>query len=159
MNEFITLHEIMKDINSIPEENRLTYATNKYLVFFNNVDIIQYFLVKHCSFYDLFKEFNYLNIANTKTELVSVTTDEIFSLLDYPEFNNFTREEIKDYENVMHLDLWPEGTWNAPIIAVGKNNKYIAIDGNNRLRMLRMYIKYSNSYIKNKHSLYLISEV
>jgi len=153
----MTFKEILYDIYNVKENDRLTYAINKYGKLFSK-DIIEHFLVWHCHCFDheLFNYFDYIDISKYVIIRKSITSDEVFSLVDYAPPCNFRDESIEDFKMICDYNHWPNGTWSAPIIAIKENKKYLAVDGNNRLRMLRLYLKYSNGYKSKNHLLYVL---
>ena len=155
----LTIYHILKDINNQPEKCRLNFASEKYSKFFNE-DIIKYFLTRHCSQYSLFKEFDNINIENTLTKLITVSTDDIFNKLEYANFCTSKDETIEKY-NILKCytnHYWPHGSWSAPIIVIERDTKLIVVDGNNRLRMLRLFLRNSEEKKANEHKLYVIQE-
>lgn len=151
----LTTYEIMQDIYNVSEEKRKEYALVKYLKYFTN-DIIEHFLVRHSSQYEYFKEFDFIDIENIEIELISISSEEIFTHIDYSNFCTARDESLSAFNIVADYDFWPQGTWKAPIVAVNLDGKLKVIDGNNRLRMLRCYLNFSDELKSKKHSLYLL---
>ena len=149
----------MKSIYEQPEEDRLEFALDKYLQILNK-EIVQYFLVAHCWQYYMFSEFDNIDIEKCSIKLISVSCSDIFNKIDYANFCSFKNESKDTFEMLdsTGYDYWPNGSWSAPIIVVERDQKLVAVDGNNRLRMLRTFLKYSKKKKSLHHSLYLIQE-
>lgn len=148
--------EILKDIYSIDENERLNYALNKYKNLIK-LDIIQYFFVLHCNpiNYYLFEHFNYIDLSEFEFVEEIVTSEEVFNLIDYSPKCNHRCESKENFNFLKNMNnYWPDGSWDAPIIVISNGSKFLTIDGNNRLRMLRMFLKYSNEYKSDSHKIY-----
>lgn len=152
------LREILEDIYNANENERLEYALNKYSAIIPS-DIVKYFFVRHCSYYDnkLFDEFEHIDFDNYEAILEEVSSEEIFTLIDYATECTLRDESKLYFEELCNWnDYWPNGTWSAPIVVTKIDKKLLALDGNNRLRMLRMFLKYSNKEKKKSHKIYLL---
>ena len=157
----MTFSEILLDVYKVEEQQRLSYALRKYSNLFPE-DIVEYFLVRHCSCYSLplFNYFSYIDVSNCVIKIESITSEEVFSLVDYGPPCTFREEDIDAFNCLSkHYNYWPNGTWSAPILVVKKDDKLLTIDGNNRLRMLRMFLKYSKNEKSNLHQIYLLEQV
>lgn len=157
----MTFRDILEDIHSKKDEDRLPYAQHTYKDLFTD-DLIKFFLVRHANCYPhpLFEYFNYMDLNDYKIRLTTVSTEEIFSLVDYAPPCNLRDEDESDYKRLLDIgfDFWPNGTWAAPILVVKKDGKLLAIDGNNRLRKLRCYIKHSKKPVSDCHKIYLLEK-
>ena len=82
--------------------------------------------------------------------------------IDYAHFCTFRNESQEYYNSAMkdHLELShiKNGSWVVPIVLVKRNNLFLTLDGNNRLRMLRCYIRWSNHEVQEYHSAYVIEK-
>jgi hypothetical protein len=147
----------MEDINNQTEELRMNYAIEKYGKYFPD-EIIKYFLTRHCNQYYCFNEFDFIDLEKCSIQLATVTSDEIFTKLDYAKFCSLKNETKQCYDSLSSTgyNYWPYGSWSAPIIVAELNNNYLAIDGNNRLRMLRIFLKFSKGRKSKTHKLFII---
>ena len=125
-----------------------------------NVDIIEYFLIHHLGCECVYDEFCFLKLKNCRVVEKELSIDEVFAI-NYPQFCTFRNESFKYFEGFRDLleDQWiQQGTWRGPILVTIVEGKMVAIDGNNRLRMLRCYLKYSKKYKAKTHSVYLLRQ-
>ena len=157
----MTFRDILEDIHSKKDEDRPSYALEKYKGLFPD-DLIEFFLVKHANAYphELFKYFEYIDLNNYIIKLMSVSSEEIFKLVDYAPPCTLRDEDEFEYKKLLNtgFDFWPNGTWIAPILVIEKDGKLLAIDGNNRLRKLRCFIKYTNKPVSDYHKIYLLEK-
>lgn len=125
-----------------------------------NVDIIEYFLIRHLGCECVYDEFCFLKLKNCRVEERNIIKDEVFAI-NYPKFCTF-RDESFDYfngaKNFFENQWVKNGTWERPILVTMVKGKMVVIDGNNRLRMLRCYLKYSKKYKAKTHSVYLLRQ-
>jgi len=145
------------DANSV---DILNYAINKYKLYLP-IDIIEHFLVKHSYFYRMFKQFDFLNIQKLKINNLLFSNSKILdsSIIDYADFcvlREESREVIKNVGNKHHIFRF--GTWDYPIIVIFINNKYVTIDGNNRLRLLKSFLKFMTLKPLDNHQVLLFSQ-
>lgn len=150
--------EILKDIYSIDEDRRLNYALSKYKNLFKT-EIIQYFFVWHCNpiNYHFFECFDYINLLEYDFAEEFVSSNDVFELIDYAPSCEHKCESKDNFIFLSEMsNYWPNGSWSAPIIVISNGNKYLTIDGNNRLRMLRMFLKYSSGYKNGLHKIYVL---
>jgi len=124
-----------------------------------NDDIIYYFLVRHLGTEFVYEEFSQLNLSKCYVEELELSNDQIFEI-EYADFCSFKNETVQYYNilNVVAPNYFITGTWTGPILTTPRNNKLVAIDGNNRLRMLRCYLKHTNMPICDKHRIYVIRQ-
>jgi len=154
----MTFSEALMKINDVQEDQRPTFALNKFGHLFSK-DIIEYLFVRHCGCYSLplFRYFDYIDIEHCQIKLDCITSEQVFNLVDYGPSCTFRDEDLKEFDCLpKNYNYWPNGTWPAPILVTRKDNKLLTIDGNNRLRMLRMFLKYSKNKKSDCHHIYLL---
>lgn len=125
-----------------------------------NQDVVKYVLIRHLSCYDFFKQFEYLNLLECEIKEITLTTEEVLNKLEYAEKCTWRDESDKYYEGFKNEEFYKyyhlNNTWQHPIVLTEIDDKYIAIDGNSRLRILRCYLKNSGVNVDCLHKAYLI---
>ena len=145
-------------ISQLMPDEQMEYLRREYPNL--NDDIIKYFLKGHLGCEQVYDEFGFLKLKNCRVVERELNIDEVFAI-NYPQFCTFRNESFEYFEDFQDLleDQWiQQGTWRGPILATMVEGKMVAIDGNNRLRMLRCYLKYSKKYKAKTHSVYLIRQ-
>ena len=125
-----------------------------------NDDVIKYFLMRHLGCEQVYDEFGFLKLKNCSVVEKELSIDEVFAI-NYPQFCTFRDESFEYFEGFQDLleNQWiQKGTWRGPILVTMVEGEMVAIDGNNRLRMLRCYLKYSKKYKAKTHSVYLLRQ-
>ena len=103
-----------------------------------------------------------MNLLECEIKEITLTTEEVLNKLEYAEKCTW-REEGAEYYKLhensgVFKDCQISNTWQHPIVLTEIDDKYIAIDGNNRLRILRCYIKNSGVKVDCLHKAYLIKQ-
>lgn len=125
-----------------------------------NDDIIEYFLMRHLGCEQVYDEFGFLKLKDCRVEERGLSIDEVFAI-NYSQFCTFRDESIdyfKGARDLLENQCGQQGTWQGPILVTMVGGRMVAIDGNNRLRMLRCYLKYSKKYKAKTHSVYLLRQ-
>ena len=140
-------------LEKLTDSERIDYLERKY----PNIpdEIIKYVFNRHYSAVQMFNEFQDIDLTKCTFHEMLFTTEEVFSTIQYADFCCFRNETKNYYETAMKNNLEnnniTNGTWNAPILITRVDQYYKTIDGNNRLRMLRCYLKWSNNYKLETH--------
>lgn len=125
-------------------------------------DIVEYTLLRHIAAMQMLEEFLDVDLNNSKIKLEQFSKEQLFNAIDYAHFCTFRNESQEYYNSAMkdHLELShiKNGSWVVPIVLVKRNNLFLTLDGNNRLRMLRCYIRWSNHEVQEYHSAYVIEK-
>ena len=154
------LHENMTFLES------LTYGEKKDILLrhYSKIpdEIVEYTLLKHYSAVQMIEEFLDINLNNSKISLQQFSNEQLFETIDYAHFCTFCNESEEYFNSAMkqnlELEHIKEGSWGAPIVLVKRENSFLTLDGNNRLRMLRCYIRWSNIKCQNQHMAYVIDK-
>ena len=145
-------------ISQLTPDEQMEYLRREYPNL--NDDIIEYFLMRHLGCEQVYDEFGFLKLKDCRIEEKELFKEEV-SAIDYPQFCTFRDESFEYFEGFQDLleNQWiQKGTWQGPILVTMVGGRMVAIDGNNRLRMLRCYLKYSKKYKAKTHSVYLLRQ-
>ena len=71
-----------------------------------NQDVVKYVLLKHLSFYDFFKQFEYLNLLECEIKEINLTTEEVLNKLEYAEKCTWRDESDKYYEGFKNEEFY-----------------------------------------------------
>lgn len=147
----MTIFEVMNDLEihhrsfNFDFYSLKNYAFEKYklIIPFN---ILESFFLRHFNLKSYFINFNHINLKQSFYKILILSNEEIFTKVDYGNFVKFKDESLVAFENLdRNNDILTFGTWNYPILVTKDNTKFITLDGNNRLRMLRSYLKFSSN--------------
>lgn len=145
-------------ISQLTPDEQMEYLRREYPNL--NDDIIEYFLMRHLGCEQVYDEFGFLKLKDCRVEERGLSIDEVFAI-NYPQFCTFRDESIgyfKGSKDLLEDQCGQQGTWRKPILVTMVEGRMVAIDGNNRLRMLRCYLKYSKKYKAKTHSVYLLRQ-
>lgn len=145
-------------ILQLSSDEQMAYLRREYPNL--NDDIIEYFLMRHLGCEHVYDEFEFLKLKNCSVVERELSIDEVFAI-NYPQFCTFQNESLeyfKSFQDLLEGQWIQQGTWRGPILVTMVDGEMVAIDGNNRLRMLRCYLKYSKKYKAKTHSVYLLRQ-
>lgn len=125
-------------------------------------NIVEYTLLKHFAAMQMIEEFLDIDLNNSRINLERFSSEQLFNSVDYANFCTYRNESqeyyINSMKNNLELPYIKDGSWLAPIVLVKRGNMFFTLDGNNRLRMLRCYIKWSNHEVQRYHLAYVIEK-
>ena len=145
-----------RELEKITTDERRKYFRKNYPNLCE--DIIEYVLDRHLGATQIYEEFEFIDLKNCKVEKLDLSTEQVFNV-EYAQFCSFRNESWKYFDAAQSLieNEWTKsGTWQGPILVTRVNDKFVAIDGNNRLRILRCFLKYSDKYKSPYHTIYYI---
>lgn len=145
-------------ISQLTPDEQMEYLQREYPNL--NDDIIKCFLIRHLRCGYVYDEFSFLKLKDCRVEERGLSIDEVFAI-NYSQFCTFRDESIdyfKGAKDLLENQCGQQGTWRKPILVTMVEGRMVAIDGNNRLRMLRCYLEHSEKYKAKTHSVYLLRQ-
>jgi len=126
-------------------------------------EVIYYSFVEHYSSEWFLEEFIDIKLDQCEFQELVMTTNDVLNI----EYANFVDDGIKTecdwYDEIIlkyyRENNFPTGTFNHPILVIFKNGKYIALDGNNRLRFFRSLVKFRKEIILPSHNVFFLMGV
>ena len=121
-------------------------------------DIIKYVLIRHMCATQIYEDFDFIDLKTSIVETLEISTEQVFNI-EYAQFCDW-RDESRKYFDAWQIEIenkWTcNGSWLGPILVTRVKSNYVAIDGNNRLRILRCFLKHSDNYKAPYHTIYYI---
>ena len=151
----LTLKVLAKEIEDWGYRRKKEFLYNKY----PNIhpDVVEFVLLRHLGCEEMYNEFSEIDLTTCRVEKKEFTSDEVLKInyADFCTFRNESKEYFKTSHSILETNI-VNGTWSAPILVYKRNGEYFAIDGNNRLRMLKCYLKWDKNKKITKHGVYII---
>mgnify|MGYP006962938336 CR=1 FL=1 len=125
-----------------------------------NYEIIHSFLARHMmQDIGFFKDYMDINLSKCIVEEIELTSEQVLEI-EYASFCGYKNTDVETFEQLKQVkpELFIFGTFSDHIILIERNGEYVALDGNNRLRMLKCYILNAEKPLLSKHKAYLLKQ-
>lgn len=154
MKKLVDMAKILKhfDINTTEYMLSKEYSNLNY-------EIIHSFLARHMYDMDVFSNYMDINLSKCVVEEIELTNEQVLEI-EYASFCVSKRTDFAVFEQLKQIkpELFIYGTLCDHIVLIERNGKFVALDGNNRLRMLKCYILNCKTPLSNKHKVYLLKQ-